>query len=372
MISIMRKAIVASMVICGLVLLFLPSATAAFKHIREGMTAPVAEGVDLKTGAEISSDPNATDSEISIVAFWATWSRRSLELLADLEAMKAEFEGHPLTIIGVNVEGENISDETRKRVEDMVDELAITFPIIVDDKLEIFYDYGVIAVPSTAVISKSGMLEYGPAGYSYYVKDAIRDTIQQRLGLAPAVAIAEPKAMYTPKKDSARRYSLAVRLSNQRHYDRALKQVEQAIEADSGFAAPFALKGDLLLSLDRQPEAAEAFSQAAGLDENSTVAFAGWGRALLRGEDTAGAVEKLSKALEIDPTYTPAIVDLARCRIALSEFDEAIRLLGEAAELNQADPEIPALVGRAHRGAGRLDDSVEAYRKALEMLYPAP
>ena len=50
------------------------------------MQAPAVEGVDVVTGEKISSDPSG-EEEILVVTFWATWSKRSIEILADLKEM---------------------------------------------------------------------------------------------------------------------------------------------------------------------------------------------------------------------------------------------------------------------------------------------
>ena len=86
-----------------LVLLVSPS-TAAFKYLREGMTAPGIVGTDIVSNQPIRSDQWLGDNMI-VVVFWASWSERSVEQLNDLAAFVNERTEVGCRVIAVNVDG---------------------------------------------------------------------------------------------------------------------------------------------------------------------------------------------------------------------------------------------------------------------------
>ncbi len=349
-----------------------PRASAAFRYLQEGMTAPELEGKDLLTGEKVTSNGGRDeDGAIIVIAFWATWSQRSIEILEDLKTMTSEYAGHPFRVIAVNVESQSISSLLRDKIKAKVIELEVPFPVIVDENLEIFDTFGVVAVPSTALIDTDGTLLYGPAGYSYVIRDRLADSTQVLLGLKERSEADETlKRGYVPKKRAARYYNLAVQLNRKRMYERALDNLDRAVAADTAFSAPANLKGQIMLTLGRPDEAVIEFEHAVALDESSVAAWAGWGRALYRNGDAEAAREKLKTALDLDESYAPAMLDRALCLLSDQKVEEALAFLDSARELNPRDPGIYLILGRHHEAMGRRKEALEAYRAALEILHP--
>ncbi len=355
------------------ILLFLlsPSAPAAFKYLQVGMQAPPVEGVDLVTGEKISADRSGEEG-ILVITFWATWSKRSIEILADLKEMAEKYEALPFRVIAINVDSQHVSEMTRAAVRDKVVELGLPFPVIIDDGLEIFYRFGVIAVPSTALIDGSGVLLYDPSGYSYAIRDRLVDSTEVFLGIRERAVEKTILVGYEPDPTANRYYHLALQMLNQRLYERALANLDSAIESDSLFSAPHNLRGQIFLDLARGDEALVEFETAVRLDTLSVAALAGWGRALYRAGDLEGARGKLEAALAVDEWYTPALLDLARCLAAEERADEALAKLETAAELAPGDPMVYYRAGEVHAAAGRETEALDQYRHALELLFPAP
>jgi tetratricopeptide (TPR) repeat protein len=347
---------------------------AAFKYLQEGMTAPTAEGKDLVTGEKASSESKTGGGRhTTCVAFWATWSPRSLELLADLKELSARLADHPLRIIAVNVDSQVTTQGIRERVGAAVEELAPPFPVIMDKDLELFYEYGVIAVPSVAVLDADHVVIDEPSGYSYSVRDRLVETIEISLGLRdPEEAAVVTVARYRPKARASRYYHLSVQLANQRHYESALENLALSMEIDPRFSAPFNLRGHIEMELGETESAIESFNHAIELDSTSVAARAGLGRAQLHAGDTTAALEQLEIALALEPSYPAALLDLGRCLAARQEPDRAIAVLEEAVALNPRDSALYYYLGRVYREYGRTPEAIRAYRIALEMRFPRP
>lgn len=339
---------------------------AAFKHLAEGMKAPAFEGQDLVTGDKVRS-ADINENSLLVVVFWATWSPRSLKQLADIQELATEYYDQRIKYIGINVDSPKPTSEIRSRISSTVDSLGITFPILIDQGLEVFYEYGVIAVPSTAVIDDHGILRYGPSGYSLSTADRIVDSIRSFLGLeAVSEQLARPG--YEPDHRSSRYYHLALNLKLQGIYERALESLVKAEEADSGFAAVKILRGEILIRLGRIEDAVESYTVACRQDSSSVVAWHGWGQALRLSGDIEGAKDKLLRAMEIESTYTPNLLDLGRCLMSQDSLDAAMERIAEALELNSRDPEAHYLMGQALRLAGKPEEALRAYQDGLKVL----
>jgi tetratricopeptide (TPR) repeat protein len=344
--------------------------TAAFKYLSEGMTAPAFEGEDLRTGEKIDLGEFLGEGDRAIVVvFWATWSERSLQLLEDLVELVREKERPGLTVLAVNVESPNIGSELRDQIAETVQSLDLPFPVILDDDLEIFAGYGVVAVPSTAVLDGTGVLRYGPAGYSYFIRDQLVDSVAILTGEKPFLETGMAD-QYVPVKEASRYYNLARQLVIRGMHERSLEHLDRAAEVDPGFAAVEVLRGEVHLILGDTQSALAAFELATTKDDGQVSAWAGLGIARGCSDDPEGAEQALRKAIELDPAYTPAMIELARCRIRAGDFVEALGLVSETRQLLASDPELDFLLGEIKHGQGDQQAALAAYEAALEAVYP--
>jgi len=369
----LRSAIVAiGVIVLGTPVVF-PPASAGYKHLQVGTEIPAVEGTDLRSGEKVSSTALA-DGNVLLIAFWSTWSERSLDLLADLKEMVHRYDGSSFRVLAVNVEGPEVSPIAYRRIEETATELELPFPVIIDEGLEIFNLFGVIAVPSAAVIDASGTLCYDPSGYSHAVRDRLAGFLEVLLGLAEPTDVESMLPGYRPDRKASRYYRLALQMANQGLYERAEANLEQAIQTDPGFAAPHNLRGQISLDLDRDEAGAAAFEKAASLDTASVAAWAGWGRALLRTGNLEAARERLAVAIGLDSAYTPALRDLALCTAELGEDPQgdAIKPLTAALELNPMDATTHYYLGLVYKAYGREREMIDSYRTALEILFPNP
>lgn len=352
-------------------LAMVPTATAAFKYLREGMPAPVVKGSDLVTEQTVSTAKWLPDNMV-IVVFWATWSKRSIEELEDLKAIVLQYDSVPLKILAVNVDGQKLSPPQKRQIKEVIEELDLPFPTIIDEDLESFYKFGVIAVPSTAIIDGAGTLRYGPAGYSLTTHDLLVDSIEILTGLREPSIDSVVEEGYQPIARASRYYNMALNQANRRQYKRALTNLDKAEEIDSGFAGPHILRGELFLTMDSLDAACVSFARAASLDSGSVVAVTGLGSAYLKKGQLDSAYVHLEAALKMDDTYTPAALNLGLCLAEMGRLPEALDSLLKARDLNMGDPMIHYYLGRLYLQQGDTAQTVEAYHKALELLFPAP
>ena len=153
------------------------------------------------------------------------------------------------------------------------------------------------------------------------------DTVALALGLKKPDNGPVAVSRHRPSARANRYYNLAAQLVNQRHYKRALSNLDRAVAADSNFSPSYSLRGQIRLAENDPLRACDSFATAAGLDEFAVTAWAGWGRALLRLGRADEAAPKLEAALALEESFTPALLDLATVRARSGDVAAAREML---------------------------------------------
>lgn len=372
-VSFIKSISISFFLISLIAVLFVPSATAAFRYLQEGMKLPKIDSKDILTEEKISSAMIFQENNMLIVVFWATWSSRSIEELKTLKEIVLMYPNDRFRIIAINVEGQKISSVTRKKIIQFSQELDLPFPVIIDNNLEIFYQFGVIAVPSTAITDTTGAIRYGPAGFSMTTHDLIIDSIDILLGKKETSdTTLVIKKGYLPKLKSSRYYNLALNLINKRMYERALTNVEISIAEDSLFPAPYNLLGEIYTALDKNDKALANYKKATDLDSTFVAAWSGIGEMYLKKKQIDSAITALEHAITLDNFFTPALLNLALCYSEQGDNERAVKNIEIVIEHNQQDPMSYYYLGLIHIIESKTSETIQSFKDALEILYPNP
>ena len=121
-----------------------------------------------------------------VVLFWARWSERSIDELRRLDETAQVLSARGIAIAAVNVDRENLDDDELLRLRSHVNQLAVRVPVLVDRGLTLFHAYGVVTIPSTAVIDGNGRLAYFLFGYSHEQREGLFDAINRLAGITRA------------------------------------------------------------------------------------------------------------------------------------------------------------------------------------------
>lgn len=346
------------------------SVTAAFKYLHEGMVVPEIAGNDLLTNEKISSLAYINDNNLTVVVFWATWSKRSIQELEDLAVLYEQMKDQPVKFIAINVEGENQPSFVKDRVLAKTKELNLPFPVIYDNSYDIFYSFGVIAVPSTAIIDSTGIIRFSPAGYSLTTRDYIEDSIKVLLGLKQPEVEQFVKKGYQPNNKSSRYYYLAVNLTRQGMYEQALQNINLSIEADTNFPSPYSLQGEIYFLTHRYDESVTSYQKALEKDSTIVVANAGLGSAYLKLNQLDSAMIYFQKALTLDDSFTPAFLDMGLTLAFMGKTAEALDSLKAAQELNARNPIPYYYMGQVYLEMKDSSSATNSFKTALELLFP--
>lgn len=120
-----------------------------------GYPAPDFALIRLDTGEETTL--SALRGKPIILNFWATWCG---PCRAEMPALQATYEryGENLLVVGVD------QGEERAVVEKFLNELGITFPVLMDGDMTVGREYRILGLPTTFFIDSQGIIRRVHAG----------------------------------------------------------------------------------------------------------------------------------------------------------------------------------------------------------------
>ncbi|TAK03507.1 MAG: TlpA family protein disulfide reductase [Candidatus Manganitrophaceae bacterium] len=90
--------------------------------------------------------------KIVLINFWATWCEPCLKEMPEIEAAYEQHKGEGFVVLGINF------GEKPKEAEKLVKAVGLTFPILMDRKVEVAERYGVVNLPVTFFIDQEGII----------------------------------------------------------------------------------------------------------------------------------------------------------------------------------------------------------------------
>ena len=92
--------------------------------------------------------------KVVLLNFWATWCVPCREEMPDLEAAQTRYGDQGLAVIGVNIA------ETAALARAFVDEVGVTFPIVLDEDVSMAASFRVSGLPVSILIDRHGIIVY--------------------------------------------------------------------------------------------------------------------------------------------------------------------------------------------------------------------
>jgi Flp pilus assembly protein TadD/peroxiredoxin len=345
-----------------LCILLCSQAAGAFRYLSEGMHCPDIAEEDI-------SSLLSGDNKILVIVFWATWSKRSLEQLDDLHVFYDEYKDSGMSVIAINVDREDLNNDEMDSINEFFLLKGYNFKLIIDSGLKIFYRFGVIAVPSTAIVDSTGVLRYGPAGYSLTTQDRIFDSALVFLGLKERKSLAfEFQDGYVPDKRASRYYNLGLSLHLQGAVEQSLKNLHKSLSFDSLFANPYNLIGAILLNEGELDSSLIYFQKALMADSSSVSILTNYCRCLFALGDTIKAELMLDSVLQMDSHYIPAKIEKSRFLISTEQYQDALEILEQCEEINAINPQIYYLKGLIYKRSELPDKASAEFLKAYNLL----
>jgi peroxiredoxin len=115
--------------------------------------------------------------EVVLINFWASWCGPCRQEMPVLSELHDKYKALGFTVLGVNVEEE--SGKARK----LLQEMPVSFPVLLDNDSVVSKLYDVVAMPSTVLVDRDGNMRYQHKGYKPGLEDVylqqIRDLVRE-------------------------------------------------------------------------------------------------------------------------------------------------------------------------------------------------
>jgi peroxiredoxin len=322
--SVVRRSLVAGLLL-GLVTFSVSGAAAAFKNIKVGDQALPVQLNDLD-GQEHSL-AQYKDAKAVLILFWATWSQRSINELEDLKKFDEKYGEQGLQILAVNVENQALDDQDMRQIRTVIEKSEVGFPVLLDNGLKTYNEWGVIATPTTAIVDSEGTVSFDLSSYPTSAYEEMDEAIQKSLGLWVEEVVDENAVpAYEPAREALLRLGLGKRHAQKEFMSKAMPELQKAAVADSGWADPHIYIGFVHFRNGENDKAKESLEKAAGLDPDreETILLTSY---VLMSE------EKVDEAIALLVSDEPAVAATATGTDAVPGAAS-----GEAAEEPEATP----------------------------------
>ncbi len=147
--------------------------------LKQGQTAP-----DF-TIEDIDGNPVTLSSfrgKVVLMAFWASWCPRCMEELAFLQGLATALKDE-LVVLAINQETQNLSPKHVAKLKKEIQDLGISFPVLLDKNLDVWKLYCINALPTSVILDRDGKVRFAEPNYYWASQKKIRKVLEE-LGVA--------------------------------------------------------------------------------------------------------------------------------------------------------------------------------------------
>ena len=129
------------------------------------------------TKSNTQSYNNLKSEKLTVVDFWATWSKPCLQSIPHLIGLQAELKSEGVNFVGISVDG----PRSIAKVAPLAESLKINYPILLDFNNDVMSQFNVVNVPSLAIINAKNKIVYFHEGYNSGDEKALKEKIRELL-----------------------------------------------------------------------------------------------------------------------------------------------------------------------------------------------
>ena len=344
---------------------FAPAA-ATLQGLQPGIEAP---DFSLKTvTGEVKSFADLKGEKLTLLVFWSTWSPKSEKILARMQKLHEQYGGQGLSIIGVNADEQQISNQTIANIQSLSAKLKIGFPMLVDQGLTAFHEYGVIALPTTVIMDKERVIAYELSGYPLIGSEAMVDFVTSTIE-GKKTPTAEKQARYRPNKNALRFYNMGkATLKSKRMAESAEMWFKKAIESDAAFVLPHLSLGKMYLQEGDAARAQGEFREALAREPENPIALCEVGMILVNEGKGKEGVALFEVARKVEESYAPCYYYAGYAYGKEGPLETVLHMFDEAEKVNPFDYRNFVYKGKVFEERKDQKRAFEAYKKALEII----
>ncbi|MFV2045768.1 MULTISPECIES: TlpA family protein disulfide reductase [Metabacillus] len=149
----LKKIIAVSILVflIGYAIYYAINPNTAKEGVTEGSAAP---NFELATLNGESMSLESLKGKKVILNFWATWCPPCRSEMPDMQRIQDEHDGD-VVVVAVNLTS---SESSVKTVEDFVNELGLTFPVLLDEKGKVNNQFEVLSYPTSYFLDEEGVI----------------------------------------------------------------------------------------------------------------------------------------------------------------------------------------------------------------------
>ncbi|MEO7387814.1 MAG: TlpA disulfide reductase family protein [Gammaproteobacteria bacterium] len=160
------------MLLKSLVMAALLAAPVVAGNATGGAVAPAAEfKLTSRAGAPVAL--SGLKGQVVLINFWATWCGPCRKEMPLLEQIQKKYAPLGFTMLGVNVE------EDTRLMDTFLNDVPVSFPILLDPANGVSKLYNVSAMPSTVIVDRKGNVRFVHQGYQPGDEGKYQDMIRQ-------------------------------------------------------------------------------------------------------------------------------------------------------------------------------------------------
>lgn len=164
-------------------------------------------------------------------------------------------------------------------------------------------------------------------------------------------------------------YNLAMDYKNKGEYEKAIKELLEAIEIDPKYSRAYSLLGNIYSDLGKPYQAIEAFKKAIENDPQNSKSYNNLGVELYKIGKKIEAFESFKKAIELDSNNYEAYNNIAVILEDFKKYNEAVQMYKKAISLNPNYKDAYYNLGTLYLNANYLDESLKLLNEAIR-IYP--
>lgn len=318
----------------------LPSASSALIGIKEG--DPPREILLEDLSGTIHDVTDLFGKKPVILVFWELTTDKSFlnysldELRFLNDFYKKYHEETGLEIFGIYTPEEEkyIPAVESAAVRNLIKVNKIKFPVLIDRGFKLFREYGVIALPSTIMVDKTGKIKFIYPSFPIAAQPLFSEQIRDLVGAAGVAHKDKGLKTKGPDSHSIRLYHYSLQLYKKGLLEQALSPLRKSLALEPDFAWVHNLMGIIM-----------------------------WKRG-----NYEDAVKELDKAIKLERDNAPAHFNYGLLLFENEKFDEAEKHFNFSIALNNSMAEAHYVLGLLYKKTGRPDDALKELKTALALF----
>ncbi|RJQ48160.1 MAG: hypothetical protein C4538_04355 [Nitrospiraceae bacterium] len=316
----------------------IPVTTSALIGLKEG-DSPKEITLNDINGATVSVASYFGKKPV-IIVFWELAMNKaflnySLDELRFMNAYYEKFhakEGLEIFGIYTPVEETDIPPGEMSEVQELIKSNNITFPILIDRGFKFFREYGVIALPSTIMIGRSGKIEFIYPSFPLAALPVFHEKVLELTGVQEVRKKEEAKVRGKDSQ-SERLYHYALQMYKKGLTEQSLSPLRKSISLDPDYSQSHNLMGIIQWESGNTDASGEEFVRAIELDRNNALSHFNYGLLLFEKEKYSEAEKYLRSSIALRDSLAEAHYILGLLYSETDKAGEAVKELETALTL---------------------------------------